>query len=168
MLRHRITCCVALIAAFALLSSCGGNSRSLEDTGAATAYSDRADVGNPVEKSDSGGTSIWDIFKPNKSDQILNVNKYLWHASLEVLDFLPIQSIDPFSGVIVTGYGVPPGGGRSYRATIYVRDPALDARSLHVAMQTKGGRPVSEGTARAVEEAILTRARQLRVADSRF
>ena len=77
------------------------------------------------------------------------------------------EAADPFSGVIVTGYGVPPGGGRSYRATVYIRDPALDARSLHVSMQTKGG-PVSAGTVRAVEEAILTRARQLRSSDAKF
>jgi hypothetical protein len=41
--------------------------------------------------------------------------------------------------VIVTGYGRPPGGGRAYRATIYVQDPALDARSLKVALQGQGG-----------------------------
>lgn len=112
--------------------------------------------------------TIWDIFGPDDSDITLRVNKYLWAASLEVLDFLPIQSVDPFSGVIVTGYGVPPGGGRSYRATVYIRDPALDARSLNVAMQTRGGAPVAEGTVRAVEDAILTRARQIRIEDGRL
>jgi len=65
----------------------------------------------------------------------------------------------------VTGYGTPPGGGRSYRATIHIKDPALDARSLNVSLQTSGGRPVSAATTRAVEDAILSRARQLRVAD---
>ena len=84
-----------------------------------------------------------------------------------MLDFLPVQSVDPFSGVIVTGYGTPPGGGRAYRATVYIKDPALDARSLNVSIQTRGG-PVATGTQRAVEDAILTRARQLRTADRRF
>ena len=55
------------------------------------------------------------------------MNKYLWNASLEVLNFLPIQTVDPFTGVIQTGYGTPPGGGRSYRATIKIADPALEA-----------------------------------------
>ena len=95
------------------------------------------------------------------------VNRYLWTASLDVLNFLPVQSVDPFTGVIVTGYGTPPGGGRAYRATIHVSDPALDARSLNVALQTRGG-PVSAETQRAVEDAILSRARQLRVSDSRL
>lgn len=109
--------------------------------------------------------SFFDLFvnidNPNTT---LEVNRYLWNASLEVLNFLPIESVDPFSGVIVTGYGTPPGGGRAYRAVIHVTDPALDARSLKVAMATRSG-AVSNATVRAVEDAILTRARQLRMRD---
>ncbi|MEM9438165.1 MAG: DUF3576 domain-containing protein [Pseudomonadota bacterium] len=89
------------------------------------------------------------------------VNRYIWNASLDVLSFLPIQSVDPFTGVIVTGFGTPPGGSRAYRATVLVNDPALDARSLSVAIVTRSG-PASPATVRAVEDAILTRARQLR------
>lgn len=92
------------------------------------------------------------------------VNRYLWAASLDVLNFLPIQSVDPFTGVIATGYGTPPGGSRAYRATVYITDPALDARSLNVALQTRSG-PVAAETQRAIEDAILSRARQLRSAD---
>jgi hypothetical protein len=113
------------------------------------------------------GTSLRSLFgggdNPNTT---VEVNKYLWTAALDILSFLPIESVDPFTGVIVTGFGRPPGGGRAYRATIYVQDPALDARSLRVALQGPGGAPVSAETQRAVEDAILTRARQLRIQDS--
>lgn len=113
-------------------------------------------------------STIWDLFgdrdNPNTT---VEVNKYLWQASLEVLNFLPIQSVDPFSGVIVTGFGTPPGGGRAYRATVYVQDPALDARSLKVALVSQGG-AVAPDTVRAVEDAILTRARQIRIRDSKL
>lgn len=113
-------------------------------------------------------STIFDLFRPPRDRaKVGRVNKYIWNASLEVLDFLPVQSVDPFTGVIITGFGTPPGGGRAYRATIYVSDPALDARSLNVALQTRGG-PVSAETARAIEDAILTRARQLRHADSKL
>ena len=95
----------------------------------------------------------------------VGVNKYIWNASLEVLSFLPIQTVDPFSGVIVTGFGRPPGGGRAYRATVLVQDPALEARSLTLSLQTSSG-PASAETVRAVEDAILTRARQLRIRDA--
>ncbi|MDJ1009379.1 MAG: DUF3576 domain-containing protein [Paracoccaceae bacterium] len=109
--------------------------------------------------------SIFNLFR-NQEDPntTVEVNKYIWNASLEVLSFLPIQTVDPFSGVIVTGFGRPPGGGRAYRATVLIQDPALDARSLTLSLQTQSG-PASAETVRAVEDAILTRARQLRVRD---
>jgi hypothetical protein len=92
------------------------------------------------------------------------VNRYLWAASLDVLGFLPVQSADPFTGVIITGFGTPPGGSRAYRATVQVSDPAMDARSLSVSLLSRNG-PVALETQRAVEDAILDRARQLRIAD---
>ena len=111
-------------------------------------------------------STIWDLFA-NRTDPnaTVSVNKDLWNASLEVLNFLPIQSVDPFTGVIVTGYGTPPGGGRSYRATVKISDPAMDARSLKLALQGPGGSAVEPGTVRAVEDAIMTRARQMRIRD---
>ncbi len=119
----------------------------------------------PQQQRDS---TIWDLFTNADNPNItVEVNKYLWNASLEILNFLPVESVDPFTGVIVTGFGTPPGGGRAYRATILVNDPALDARSLKVALVARGG-SVSSETVRAVEDAILTRARQLRIQDSRF
>jgi len=113
----------------------------------------------------TGGGSVFDIFKGGKGE--VKVNRFLWTASLEVLNFLPVEAADPFTGVITTGYGTPPGGGRAYRATILISDPALDARSLNLALQTRNG-PVSAGTQRAVEDAILNRARQLRIEAGRF
>lgn len=113
-------------------------------------------------------SSFFDLFRERPdSGQIGAVNKYLWNASIEVLNFLPVQSVDPFTGVITTGFGTPPGGGRAYRATILVSDPALDARSLNVAIMTRSG-AADTATVRAVEDAILTRARQLRQRDTRF
>jgi hypothetical protein len=90
------------------------------------------------------------------------VNKYLWAAAIDVLSFLPIETVDPFTGVIVFGYGTPPDGEKAYRATVHISDPALDARSLSVALQTRSG-AVGAETQRAVEDAILARARQLRI-----
>ncbi|WP_407668418.1 DUF3576 domain-containing protein [Nioella nitratireducens] len=114
---------------------------------------------------DPNRSTLLDLFTNADDPNVtVEVNRYLWNATLEILDFMPIDAADPFSGVIVYGYGTPPGGGRAYRATVYITDPALDARSLRVALQSRGG-PVSRDTSRAVEDAILTRARQLRIRD---
>jgi len=157
-----LSCCV-------VISSCGTQTTTLDTSGVPTASSSAANDFDPraLERGDpdAGGTTIWDAFGSSRTvEQTVAVNRYLWSASLEVLNFLPVQSVDPFTGVIITGFGTPPGSGRAYRATILIDDPALDARSLNVSLQTRNG-PASAASVRAVENAILSRARQLRIAD---
>ena len=107
---------------------------------------------------------LGDLFKSD-SDEIGSVNKYLWQASIEVLNFLPINSADPFSGVIVFGKGKAPGASETYDATVYISDPALDARSLNVTVRSHSG-IISVAAKREIESAILSRARQLRLKES--
>ena len=104
---------------------------------------------------------LGDLFKSG-GDEIGSVNKYLWQASIEVLNFLPINSADPFSGIIVFGKGKAPGSSQSYDATVYISDPALDARSLSVTVRSSDG-TISSAAKREIESAILSRARQLRL-----
>lgn len=149
--------CAALI-----LSGCGGWRPFGGDRGADQEAA-RQEALDQRRQDTGSESSIWDLFANREDPSVtLSVNRYLWTASLEVLDFLPVETVDPFSGVITTGFGTPPGGGRPYRATIAVTDAALDARSLNVALMTRGG-PASAETVRAVENAILTRARQIRI-----
>lgn len=111
-------------------------------------------------------SSILDLFTGgDENNTRVEVNRYIWNATLQILDFMPIETVDPFTGVIVYGFGTPPGSGTAYRATVLIQDPALDARSLNVALSTRGG-PVDAATTRAVEDAILTRARELRIRDN--
>lgn len=166
MARHttcRLACTLLILTA---LGACGAL-RSLggEPTPRPDQYTN---PNNPSNIETNPNNTIWSIFNRKTAEQNVEVNRYIWAASLEVLNFLPIQSVDPFTGVIVTGYGTPPGGGSAYRATVLIDDPALDARSLNLALQTRGGRTVNRATVRAVEDAILTRARELRIADNRF
>ena len=115
---------------------------------------------SPIVLVDDNG-KLGDIFKSG-GDEIGSVNKYLWQASLEVLNFLPINSADPFSGIIVFGKGKAPGSTQIYDATIYISDPALDARSLSVTIRSSNG-VISSVAKREIENAILSKARQLRL-----
>ena len=115
---------------------------------------------SPIVLVDDNG-KLGDIFKSG-GDEIGSVNKYLWQASLEVLNFLPINSADPFSGIIVFGKGKAPGSTQIYDATIYISDPALDARSLSVTVRSSNG-VISSVAKREIENAILSKARQLRL-----
>lgn len=146
------------------LTSCSGGTDQGEDKNTPWyKKSTPTQTAKPEKKEEK----IWDLMRDTKPEQITKVNQYIWRAALEVLDFLPVETVDPFSGVIVTGYAKPPGGTRYYRATIFVSDPALDARSLKLSLQTQSGQ-VSLPTQRAIEEAILTRARQLRQEAGRY
>lgn len=166
----RILIGTGLVATMLATSGCGvfGGNRAQRDPVQTPAAEDiiadlQAEKGIARPKS-----TIWDLFKAREDvGRVGAVNRYLWNASLDVLDFLPVQTVDPFSGVITTGYGTPPGGGRSYRATVLINDPALDARSLNIALHTTSG-PVDPATVRAIEDAILTRARQLRSEDAKY
>mgnify|MGYP006108760471 CR=1 FL=1 len=114
----------------------------------------------PIILLDDNG-KLGDLFKSG-GDEIGSVNKYLWQASLEVLNFLPINSADPFSGIIVFGKGKAPGSKQTYDATVYISDPALDARSLSVTVRSSNG-VISSVAKREIENAILSKARQLRL-----
>ncbi len=175
---HRTLKLTLILALCAAVAACGGRRGggalartvgpvTVGNASSSTASSEVFTGGREAAGFSYTRSSLWEAFGPSRNDQTVNVNRYIWAATLDVLNFLPVQTVDPFTGVIVTGYGTPPGGGRSYRATVHVRDPALDARSLNVSLQSRGG-SVSAGTVRAVEDAILARARQLRIQDRKL
>lgn len=145
------------------LTACGNSGLFRNRTGNTIEVDNRS----PEDKATDDG-SFFDLFNGKDDPNVtIGVNKYLWNAALDVLNFLPVEAADPFSGVIVMGWGTPPGSGRSYRATVYIQDPALDARSLKLALVSRSG-AAPKDTVRALEDAILTRARQLRIADSKL
>ena len=102
----------------------------------------------------------------------LGVNSYLWHASLDTLSFLPLRSADPFGGVILTDwYSSPAAPNERMRVTVYILDRRLRADGLKVTVFRQSGTPqgwvdatVNPETAVKLEDAILTRARELRLA----
>ena len=102
----------------------------------------------------------------------LGVNSYLWHATLDTLAFMPLASADPFGGVVITDWYVAPNApDERLKATIYIMDRTLRADGLKVVVfrQTRvngtwGDAQASADTAHKLEDAILTRARELRLA----
>lgn len=167
-MKHKFTIGLAM-GSILFLSACGGgslNSGNIFGGGSRTeGESQQAQRGPEAEERRE---TIWDLFQnvddPNRT---VEVNRYIWNASMDVLNFMPVEAADPFSGIIVFGYGTPPGSGRAYKATVHVNDPALDARSLNVSLYTRGG-PASLEATHAIEDAILTRARQMRIADGKL
>ena len=99
----------------------------------------------------------------------MGVNAFLWRASLETLDFMPLEQVDPFGGVIVTDYyASAEAPNERFKANVYILDTGLRADALKVSIfkqENQSGQwrdaSVDADTARQIENAILTRARQL-------
>jgi Domain of unknown function (DUF3576) len=102
----------------------------------------------------------------------MGVNQFLWRASLETLEFMPLSEIDPFGGVIITDwYASPQAPNERFKANVYILDTNLRADALKVSIfkqvQSNSGwsdASVDGDTARSIENSILTRARQLYIA----
>jgi len=102
----------------------------------------------------------------------LGVNTYLWRAALETLEFMPLDQVDPFGGVIITDwYSNPQVPAERFKANVFILDTNLRADGLKVSIfkqtQTTNGwqdANVDADTARQIENAILTRARQFFIA----
>lgn len=109
----------------------------------------------------------------NSTEAGIGVNAYLWRASLDTISFMPLASADPWGGVIITEwYANPEKPDEQFKATIFILDTRLRADALNVSIQKKtntngvwADAPVSAQTQIDIENAILTRARQLRLSD---
>jgi hypothetical protein len=116
--------------------------------------------GGPDKKDPEGGSGI-------------GVNSFLWRASLDTMSFMPLISADPFGGVIITDWYAPPESpGERVKITVYILGRDLRADGIRAAVFRQRQDPsgnwvdaaVEKRTQIQLEDAILTRARQLRVA----
>ena len=111
---------------------------------------------------------------PDGSPTAIGVNTYLWQATLQTLAFMPLASADPYGGVVITDwYTNPEAPNERLKVTVYILDARLRADGLNVAVfkQNKDptgnwiDAPSATQTETDLENAILTRARQLRLSN---
>jgi hypothetical protein len=143
--RRTLTAAAALVAA--LLAGC--------------AHHDRGYARGPRHGAEGGPVTI-------------GVNSFLWRATLDTLAFMPLASADPYGGVIITEwYSNPEKPDERFKCTVYILDTRLRADALNVTVykQTRDATgawvdaTASDQTAIDIENAILTRARQLRLSN---
>ena len=110
--------------------------------------------------------------KGGPSGENITVNSFLWRASLDTISFLPLNTADPFGGVIITDWYSPPETpDERFKVTVYILDRELRADGLRVAVFRQTRSPTSgwieakvdDRTGRDLENAILKRARQMRI-----
>jgi hypothetical protein len=101
------------------------------------------------------------------------VNPFLWQASLETISFVPINSADAFGGTILTDWYMPKDQADTrLKLNVFILSPELIASGVQVKLfkqqNIKGAWvdvPADIVAQTALENAILRRARALRVAD---
>lgn len=162
-----------LIPALILLSGCAGGEAKYPTgadrtaTGANNIYDTEPSIFG------EGGLDLFGSKKKAVSDENgVAVNGYLWRAALDTVSFMPLASADPFGGTIITDwYADPATPGERTKLNVFILDRQLkaDAISVKVFRQVKSGAgwrdaAVARDTARKLEDAILTRAREMRVA----
>lgn len=126
--------------------------------GGGSVFGDGGLFGDKTQQDDSGGG--------------VGVNSFLWRASLDTVSFMPLASADPFGGVILTDWYSPPQTpNERFKVQVYILDRTLRADGIRVSVfreENLSGRWVtsqaSPNTATDIENAILTKARQLRIA----
>jgi len=106
-----------------------------------------------------------------ESKSAIGINGFLWRATLDTIAFMPLASADPFGGVIITEwYSAADTPDERVKLTVYILDRRLRADGVRVSVfkQVRQGdqwleTAIGEDTAARIENAILTRARQMRI-----
>ncbi len=131
-------------------------------------------MGNEKKESIFGAEGLFGPKKKGDGEQSgIGVNVYLWRAALDTLAFMPIANADPFGGTIITDwYQLPEGPAQRYKLNVFILDRVLRADGVRVSVfkQNKDATgqwadaKVEPKMASDIENSILTRARQLRIA----
>jgi hypothetical protein len=164
----RISSQFALLLPLLLLVGCG----KIEPAGEVPNYEEqsRADSGKLFGDITLGSSSSRET---DRGASGIGVNGYLWRASLDTLAFLPLASADPFGGVIITDWYAPPESPEErFKVTVYLLGRQLRSDGIRVSVfrQTRGAdsgwidAALSDDTSTKLADAILTRARELRIA----
>ena len=132
-------------------------------------------TGQPTESVlGSGGGNLFggDEDQSQTGGSQIGVNSYLWRASLDTISFMPLASADPFGGVIITDWYSPPESrSERFKLNIYILGRSLRADGIRAAVFRQRqdafagwvDAEVDKQTAIDLENAILTRARQIRI-----
>lgn len=138
----------------------------------ACASTPAAQTASPAPQRDGGILGIFGGPAPAQAASEIGVNSYLWRASLDTLSFMPIENADQIGGVITTDWWADPSLPTEWmKVQVFILDTRLRGDGLRVQVFRRTGpnaaqaqaAPVDADTSVQLENAILTRARILRL-----
>ena len=156
-----------IIILFLILANCSKNNSVVENpvTG---------ETGNPglFSKNSDKGVSLSDILSPrDNSGENININAFLWRASLNVLSVAPLISTDALGGTIITDwYSNANIKNKRIKITAFILTSELRSDGIKVKAHVQNLRnnlwsDIVNDTALAnqIEENILNQARLIRI-----
>ena len=101
----------------------------------------------------------------------LPINPYLWKASLDTIDFMPLSSTDPFAGIIITDWYADKNNlGERCKLNIFVKGKDLKTDNLKVSSFCQSfdnnqwvNKPSIKKDNIRIENAILNKAKKLKL-----
>ncbi len=161
---------VAVIGVATVLSACEGG-KAVYPTRSKTDTAPR--MGDEKRETIFGAEGLLGKGKKDTEGVGIGVNTFLWRASLDTIAFMPLAGTpDPFGGTIITDWYSPPETpAERFKVNIFIMDRALRADGVKVSvfkqLRDNTGQwvdvKVDPRMATDLENAILTRARQLRI-----
>ena len=154
----------AAFAAALLLAGCGGaTTTTLDEAGSTTASASTMPPTGPRRAFTRAGAAT-----PGRID----INSDLWRGALDALSFMPLQSADPYGGVIITDWYSPPETpNERFKVNALIQGSELRSEGVKVTMfrqiREAPAAPwvdatVDNNTPIDLENVILARARELR------
>jgi len=159
---------ILISATLILLAACSGAPQGEADY---TKNRDQIEEERVGKLTGEDGIVLFGGRKKSSGDGI-NVNSYLWRATLDTIYFMPLVSADPFGGVILSDwYQLNPKSNERIKLNIYILGSELRSDAIRVSVfkqKNDSGKWVdikdNDAFGEEIENKILLRAREIKVA----
>ncbi len=176
-MNYKLTFPKTLMVALAGVLVLGGCSIPIDEKQDYPEYESRESARERIEGLERGSETVFGELSLGGSDKkrgegegFSTVNYFLWRATLETLSLGPLESADPFGGVVITDwFTLDNEPGSQYRVTAYILGRELRTDNIKVALYiktrdrgrlvTRKASPIAETK---LEDVILAKARDIR------
>jgi len=146
-----------------LISACSSNNNTVMNT--------KKPEPGLFSKDASSGLNITDLLGPRSNETSINVNGYLWRASLNVLSIAPLISTDALGGTIITDWYINKNiKNKRLKITAYIMTSELRSDGIKVKVHIQNlidnvwsDTATDNNLALKIENSILNEARNLRL-----
>ena len=154
---------ILLIYILIFLTACSSNNDTVKNT--------KKPEPGLFSKDASVGINITDLLGPRSDDSTINVNGYLWRASLDVLSIAPLISTDALGGIIITDWYTNKNiKDKRIKITAHIRTSELRSDGIKIKVHVQklinnvwSDTFTDNDLASKIEISILNKARNLRV-----